>query len=60
LRITPYRTLDNRIEGVVLTILNKSADTQDDANNGGIMSTSAGATSKTSVKKTRKKSNHTQ
>jgi two-component system CheB/CheR fusion protein len=59
LRITPYRTLDNRIEGVVLTILNKSADTQDDANNG-IMSTSAGATSKTSVKKTRKKSNHTQ
>jgi two-component system CheB/CheR fusion protein len=60
LRITPYRTLDNRIEGVVLTILSKSTDAQDDANNGDIMSTSAGATAKSSAKKTRKKSNHTQ
>jgi two-component system CheB/CheR fusion protein len=25
LRITPYRTLDNRIDGVVLTILDRSA-----------------------------------
>jgi coenzyme F420-reducing hydrogenase beta subunit len=59
LRITPYRTLDNRIEGVVLTVLNKSDETED-ANNGSMVSASAAANSKSSAKKTRRKNNHSQ
>jgi two-component system CheB/CheR fusion protein len=54
LRITPYRTLDNRIEGVVLTILNSIGD----ANDTGTANASTGV--KSSAKKARKKANHSQ
>jgi hypothetical protein len=55
LRISPYRTLDNRIEGVVLTILNTN-----DNKNDGIGNASPRATAKSSAKKSRKNSNHRQ
>ncbi|HEX6495434.1 MAG TPA: chemotaxis protein CheB [Acidobacteriaceae bacterium] len=55
LRITPYRTLDNRIEGVVLTILNDRNEISDDANDDDIVG--ASPSTKSSAKKTRKKSN---
>jgi two-component system CheB/CheR fusion protein len=58
LRITPYRTLDNRIEGVVLTILNRSDTTSDDGSDRANATASASAASKSSAKKTRKKNNH--
>jgi two-component system CheB/CheR fusion protein len=54
LRISPYRTLDNRIEGVVLTILNTNDK------NDGIGNASPRATAKSSAKKSRKNSNHRQ
>jgi two-component system CheB/CheR fusion protein len=53
LRITPYRTLDNRIEGVVLTILNSIGDANDTGTN-------ASTGVKSSAKKARKKANHSQ
>ena len=57
LRISPYRTLDNRIEGVVLTILNRSDATSHDGNDDANVA-SASATTKSSAKKPRKKNNH--